>query len=299
MNGLEEEAAASLIGGEPLDDKGLENVANRGIALNGKVGVKAAHVGRCPRGGELEVLHKEVGLGHGLVKAFFRHVEDEFHLYVRVEVVEILEAVIVFLAQELVEKDLVHLCPSPHREFVNGNGLLVFVERIGALGAPGRGVDALLDTLEAKPPGVEVPVGERRQLSREATAHQGHNVGRIVGRNVRGKARADADTAVEGNQRHDGQIILGLYEVPVIVDGLEENLVLLAKENVHQGVQLRVNIPRARRILAAQESAAELSNGLEEADIVGADKGLGHADNSRIERGLAVVVGGVLRDIAC
>ena len=65
------EAAASLIGGEPLDDKGLENVANRGIALNGKVGVKAAHVGRCPRGGELEVLHKEVGLGHGLVKAFY------------------------------------------------------------------------------------------------------------------------------------------------------------------------------------------------------------------------------------
>ena len=287
------------IGGEPLDHKGLQNVANRGIALNGKVGIKAAHIGRLPRGGELEVLHKEVGLGHGLVKPLFRHVEDEFHLYVRVEVVEILEAVICFEAQELVEKDLVVLGPCPHREFVNRNRLLVFVECVESLGAPGGSVEALLEALEAKPPGVEVPVGERRQGFGEATAHQAHNIGRVVGGDVGRKARTNADAAVEGNQRHDGQIILGLHEVPVVVDGLEENLVLLAKEGVDEGVELGVNVPRARRILATQEPTAELPYRLQETDIVGADKGLGHADDGRVERGLAVVVGGMLRHIAC
>jgi len=58
------------------------------------------------------------------------------------------------------------------------------------------------------------------------------------------------------------------------------------------------HLPGAGSILSALQPRAELSTGVQQIQVVAANKVLGQAHNGALQAGLAVVVGGVLRNIA-
>jgi hypothetical protein len=75
-------------------------------------------------------------------------------------------------------------------------------------------------------------------------------------------------------------------------------VVLLEEDVPGELAHLGVDVPGGGGLLAAHVPGAELSDGHEQVDVVGADEVLGHVDDGGLERGLAVVVHGVLGDVA-
>jgi hypothetical protein len=58
------------------------------------------------------------------------------------------------------------------------------------------------------------------------------------------------------------------------------------------------DIPRAGSVLSTLKTSSELAVRVEDVEVVGSDEGLRETDDGALQRGIAVVVGGVLGDIA-
>ena len=148
--------------------------------------------------------------------------------------------------------------------------------------------------LESQPPGPQCDIVQRLAPSSQPVLQQTDDLLWVVGWNVRAESGADANAAVDNEERHDRIVRLWLHQNTVIIQILQNARVLLAEQVVRDGLQVGVDVPGAGRILAAQQTSAELPNGLQQVDIVGTDECLCHAGDGRSQRCLTVVIGRVL-----
>lgn len=70
----------------------------------------------------------------------------------------------------------------------------------------------------------------------------------------------DAVGSVDENHGDDGHVPLGLDRLVVVGQVVEDEVVLRVEDHSRQGTQLRADVARGRRILAAGKSGAELKN---------------------------------------
>mmetsp|Transcript_13089 Transcript_13089/g.34632 ORF Transcript_13089/g.34632 Transcript_13089/m.34632 type:complete len:337 (+) Transcript_13089:990-2000(+) len=117
-------------------------------------------------------------------------------------------------------------------------------------------------------------------------------------RNGGGPASADALRAVHEHHGHDGAVPLRLDLHALLVVVVEHEVVLLAEDQARHGRQARVDVPRGGGVLAALQASTELPLRNQQVHVVGAHKVLSHADNRLGQRSLAVVVRGMLGDVA-
>ena len=166
------------------------------------------------------------------------------------------------------------------------------------MGQPGVLIRPSDRATKAEPPGVERPASESLEATCEAVLQETDDVNWVMRGNIGGEAGADADGAVDREEGHCREIVGRLNALAVLLQVLQENGVLLAEDRVHDRVELGVNIPRARSVLAAEEAAAELADGPQEIHVVRADEVLGHADDRGVQGRLAVMIGRVLGHVA-
>mmetsp|Transcript_23554 Transcript_23554/g.64092 ORF Transcript_23554/g.64092 Transcript_23554/m.64092 type:complete len:425 (-) Transcript_23554:201-1475(-) len=155
----------------------------------------------------------------------------------------------------------------------------------------GRGHDA---ALEAGPPGAHllqglapnVPLQVRDDVAR-----------RVVGQGG-GPAGSDPIGAVDQQHGQHGNVPDGLDGLALLQLELEDLVVRGVEDQARHLLEARVDVTRAGGILASLKARAELPGRRQEVQVVGADKVLGQRDDGSLQRDLAVVVGGLLRDVA-
>jgi hypothetical protein len=58
------------------------------------------------------------------------------------------------------------------------------------------------------------------------------------------------------------------------------------------------DVPRAGSVFSTLKTRTELTVRVEDVEVVGSDEGLGETDDGSLERGVTVMVGGVLGDVS-
>ena len=147
---------------------------------------------------------------------------------------------------------------------------------------------------------VEAAVPRRHRQRRVVVHHPPqvlHDLARVVVRHRRRPAGADPLGAVDEHHRQDRQVPLRLDLLAVVLEVLEEGVVVRVEDQPRERGELGEDVPRRRRVLAAEQARAELARRVEERVVVRSDVGLRHPDDRAGERRLAVVVRRVLGDV--
>ena len=194
----------------------------------------------------------------------------------------------------LIQERLVVGRPGPHRQLRNRHDLLRVIKRVETLRLPHAVRDQLNRTLEPEPPRPHRQTLQRGPTPLQAIPQKPHHLLGIMGRNVRAETSANANTAIDHEQRHDRKIRLGLHNQPVVVNVFQDRRILLAQNGIYDVLQMGMDIPAGCRVLAALKTRAELALGCEQIDVVRPHELLGHGSDRPRQRRLTVVVGRVL-----
>jgi hypothetical protein len=76
----------------------------------------------------------------------------------------------------------------------------------------------------------------------------------FVRRNVRGVSRANADGAIDGQHGDDGEIILGLHEITLVLNVFQEAVILFAKDVSHNVLHICVNVTRRSGVFSSEKT---------------------------------------------
>ena len=255
------------------------------------------HVGGGHLGAELELLLDAVLLGLGHILG--RHGDDKVHGGVGVVLLVVgYERLRVLLlgAEHVLEEILVIGGPGPEGELGDHQRRLVDDLVLAGDVVPNLTLDNLL--LDGS---VEVAVPRVHTLGAlvvEDAADVGDDVSRVVVGNGRGPACADAVGAVDQNQGQDWEVVLGFNHLAVLVEVVEERVIAFGENDAADGREPGENVTGGRVVLTALQAGTELAGGHQQVHVVAPDKILRQADDGGREAGLAVVVRGVLRDVA-
>ncbi|GIX60845.1 phosphatase [Babesia caballi] len=248
-----------------------------GVALQLLLTVEERHVGGCDAGAQLE--HPV----HALVYDFLHRVRVDAH-----SEVDALMGGVVHEPQyqgllpphpllEALEEHLVVVSPPPDGELRN----LQHPPLVQPLVVANAVEPALVVGLD---PARELAVPRhhgRHVLVFQVPLEVVDDVDGVVVGYLAAEPRSDAVAAVDEHHGDGGDVVEGLDGLPLLVLVLQHAVVLLHENEPRDGHQLRENVTRRRGVLAALLAAAKLSAGLQ-----------------NVDRGLAVVVRRVLRDVA-
>mmetsp|Transcript_31209 Transcript_31209/g.99154 ORF Transcript_31209/g.99154 Transcript_31209/m.99154 type:complete len:874 (+) Transcript_31209:2263-4884(+) len=113
---------------------------------------------------------------------------------------------------------------------------------------------------------------------------------RVVHGDVRGPTRANAQSPVDQQQRDHRDVVTGLHLEPIVGEVLEQSVIFCWKQQAGGLAQASEDVPRAGRVLASLMTASKLTARNEQGQVIRPDEVLRHANDSRMQGGLSVVV---------
>ena len=138
----------------------------------------------------------------------------------------------------------------------------------------------------------------KRRAVAQPTVQLGANVRGVVARHFAAKARANAVGPIDQDHGQDGQIVARFNAHAVVGEVVQQGPVVGVKQLCRHGVEVGKDVTRRGRVVAALDARPKLAVGHEQINVVGPDKGLRHAHNGALQAHFAVVVAGLLADVA-
>lgn len=257
----------------------LENVLERVLLRDDALRVEGVHIGHL----ELvrQRLHQEL-LGNTL--------DTNTDLLIGREIGEVLGRTI---RNPLLQRLTKVGCPGPHRELRNHILVLLLAEE------PAQATILAHRALEATHPWLKRRTLKRRDISTEPLADRRLENLRIGRRHECRVTRTNAASTIHEEHRQNRSLELGLHRRAVIIAILENPEVFDWNKLLDLGLEIGVDVTGTRRVLATLETRAELSLRNKPRQIVAAHEVLRHADDRLVKRRLAVMIAGVLTDLAC
>jgi hypothetical protein len=83
----------------------------------------------------------------------------------------------------------------------------------------------------------------------------------MVRGNICAESRANANTAIDSEQRDNREIGIRLYHQTVIFNILKNGMVLLFKDFLYNGLQVSMDITRRGCVFSTEKTRAKLPNG--------------------------------------
>mmetsp|Transcript_100206 Transcript_100206/g.251233 ORF Transcript_100206/g.251233 Transcript_100206/m.251233 type:complete len:404 (-) Transcript_100206:1746-2957(-) len=111
-------------------------------------------------------------------------------------------------------------------------------------------------------------------------------------------ARTNAGRTIHQDHRDDGNIKVGFDFLAILVQVVEDCIIKGGENEAGERHQARVDVPGTGMVTAPLDACPKLPRWHQQVDVVGAHKVLRHGDDRAGERGLAVMVGAVLTDVA-
>lgn len=256
----------------------LQNVLERIVLRNNALCVEGVHI----RHLELvrESLHE-----HLLRDALHTNAD----LLIRRHVREVLGSA---LRDPLLQR-LAEVCrPRPDRKLTHDILILLLAEHTPHTAILRHG------SLESTHPRLKRCLLESRRIPSQPRTNRRLENLRIARRHECRVTRTNATRAIHEKHRKHRSLELRLHENAVVVAILEDAEVVSRHELLDLGLEIGVNVARARRILAALKTGTKLSLRNEPRKIVAAHEVLRHTDDRLIERRLTVVVTRMLADLA-
>lgn len=113
----------------------------------------------------------------------------------------------------------------------------------------------------------------------------------IVIRYIGAPARPDSLGSIDQTHRDDGNIVLWLNKLPIILDVVKRVIIGLREDEPRYFVEVSEDVSCTGVILSTLISGTKLAVGHEEINVVGPDETLSHVDDGHCEGHLAVMVG--------